>query len=271
MNIKKRTWEIVEAAKDNDRASWCFDVFIMLLIALNILASILESVATLEISYEQYFSVFEIFSVTIFTIEYLARLWSCTTSPNYQNPVTGRIRFIFSPMSLIDLFAIGPFFLPFIGYDLRSLRALRLFRVLRLAKASRYSKSLELIRRVVDARKQELVITTAFMATFLLASSTVLYFCENPAQPDKFSSIPATMWWAIATLTTVGYGDIYPITDLGKVCASVFAILGIGMFALPTGILGAGFVEEIQKKKTPIVCPHCKKEINKNDHVEQSR
>lgn len=109
MNIKQRTWEIVEAAQDNDKASWYFDVFIMLLIALNIFASILESVATLELAYLQYFSLFEIFSVTIFTIEYLARLWSCTTSPDYQNPIKGRIRFIFSPMSLIDLFAIGRF------------------------------------------------------------------------------------------------------------------------------------------------------------------
>jgi len=100
------------------------------------------------------------------------------------------------------------------------------------------------------------------MGLLLVVSSSVLYYCENTLQPDAFSSIPATMWWSVTTLTTVGYGDMYPITFLGKFCASVIAILGIGMFALPTGIIGAGFVEEVQKKKGQHVCPHCGKEIH---------
>lgn len=117
--------------------------------------------------------------------------------------------------------------------------------------------SLDLIRQVIRNRKEELVLTTSLMGMLLIVSATLLYSCENAAQPEIFSSIPSTMWWSIATLTTVGYGDIYPITALGRVFASVIAILGIGMFALPTGILGAGFVEEIQKRKQGACCPHC--------------
>ena len=99
------------------------------------------------------------------------------------------------------------------------------------------------------------------MGFLIIISSSLLYYCEHSVQPETFSSIPATMWWSVATLTTVGYGDIYPVTVLGKLCASVIAVLGIGMFALPTGILGAGFVEAVQKNRRPSACPHCGKEL----------
>ncbi|RLG22187.1 ion transporter, partial [Methanosarcinales archaeon] len=159
---------------------------------------------------------------------------------------------------LIDLFAILPFYLPFLGLDLRSLRVLRLLRILRIAKVGRYYGALHLMKRVVVSKKEEIVLTTAIMALLLVLASSVLFYCENPYQPDTFSSIPATMWWAIATLSTVGYGDMYPITVLGKLFASLIAVRGIGMFALPTGIVGAGFVEEIQRSKDEAkVCPHC--------------
>lgn len=110
---------------------------------------------------------------------------------------------------------------------------------------------------MIQSKKEELILTTALMGMLLVVSSSLLYYCENTVQPDRFSSIPATMWWSVATLTTVGYGDMYPVTVLGKCCAGIAAIVGIGMFALPTGILGSGFVEEIQKGKGPQKCPHC--------------
>lgn len=114
-----------------------------------------------------------------------------------------------------------------------------------------------MIKLVFKARKEELVLTSTLMGLLLVVSSCVLYSCENTAQPEAFSSIPATMWWSVTTLTTVGYGDMYPITTIGKICASFMSILGIGMFALPTGIIGAGFIEAVHKKQGEQICPHC--------------
>ena len=262
MDIRRRTWEIVEVAKAGDRASRVFDSFILTLIFLNVLAVIIGSVESIQERFAFFFNAFEVLSVIVFTVEYLARLWSCTAHPRYIGRLCERLRFAFRAMPLIDLLAILPFYLPFLGVDLRTLRVLRLLRILRVAKVGRYYSSLKLIKHVFQAKKEELILTSVLMVFLLIVSSTVLYYCENTVQPEVFSSIPATMWWSVATLTTVGYGDMYPITFMGKFFASVIAILGIGMFALPTGILGAGFIEAIQKQREQkTICPHCGKEI----------
>lgn len=261
MSIRQRTWEIVEPAKGGGNPSRIFGMFILSLIFLNVLAVIIGSVESIQSRWGRFLSAFEVFSVAVFTIEYLARLWSCIVDPRYSGFLRGRVRLALRAMSIVDLLAILPFYLPFCGADLRSLRVLRLLRILRVAKIARYYASLDLIRHVFRSRKEELVLSTALMGLLLVVSSSLLFYCENTAQPDAFSSIPATMWWSVTTLTTVGYGDMYPVTILGKFCASVVALLGIGMFALPTGIIGAGFVEAIQKRKGPYVCPHCGKEI----------
>lgn len=259
--IRVRTWEIVEVAKAGDMASRIFDIAILALIFFNVIAVIIGSVQSIQKRWGLYLNVFEVVSVVVFTVEYLARLWSCTTDPQFSGQVRGRARLVLRTMSIIDLLAILPFYLPFLGIDLRSLRVLRLLRILRVGKVGRYYSSLTLIKHVFQSKKEELVLTSVLMGLLLVVASSVLYYCENTVQPDAFSSIPATMWWAVATLTTVGYGDLYPITFLGKFFASIIAVLGIGMFALPTGIIGAGFVEAIQKKKGKEVCPHCGKEI----------
>lgn len=261
MNIRNRTWEIAEAAKDGDTASRAFDYFILLLIFLNAFAVIIGSVPAIQLQWNKFLNGFEVFSVAIFTLEYIARLWACTASPSFHGQIRGRIRFAFRMMSIIDLLAIMPFYLPFCGADLRALRVLRLLRIFRVAKITRYYASLDLVKDVFQSKKEELVLTSVLMSILLVVSSSILFHCENTIQPDTFSSIPATMWWSVATLTTVGYGDMYPVTIAGKFFASVIAILGIGMFALPTGIIGAGFVEAVQKKKCPQVCPHCGKEL----------
>jgi len=262
MNIKKRTWQIVEVAKQGDQASRYFDIVLLILIFLNVVAVILGSVQSLQLRFGSFLNLFELISVIVFSLEYVARLWACTVEPEYSGSIRGRLRLALRPLLIIDLLAILPFYLPFVGMDLRSLRALRLLRIVRVAKVGRYYSSLALIKKVLMAKKEELVLTTGLMGLLLIVSASVLYYCENEAQPDVFSSIPATMWWAIATLTTVGYGDLYPVTFLGKFFASIIAVLGIGMFALPTGILGAGFVEAIQQKKADrITCPHCGREI----------
>lgn len=262
MPARRRTWEIVEVAKTGDSLSRTFDIVILTLIFLNVLAVFVGSVESVERRWARALELFEAVSVAVFTVEYLARLWSCTVDERFSGSLRGRLRFARRPMTIVDLLAILPFFLPFLGVDLRSLRALRLLRLVRVVKVARYYSSLRLLGNVFRSKKEELVLTTVVMGLLVVVSSSLVYYCENAAQPDLFSSIPATMWWAIATLTTVGYGDMYPVTVMGRLFAGVIAVLGIGMFALPTGILGAGFVEEIQRSKEPQeFCPHCGREL----------
>jgi voltage-gated potassium channel len=167
-----------------------------------------------------------------------------------------------TPLAVVDLFAILPFYLPFTGIDLRFLRIMRMMRIFRVAKLGRYSQSLQMLQRVIMIKKEQLICSLFILLLLVIVAASMLYYAENGVQPEVFSSIPASMWWAIATLTTVGYGDVYPVTGLGKLMASIIAVLGIGMFALPTGILGAGFVEEMSQRQKPSRCPHCGKEIS---------
>lgn len=259
--IRQRVWEILDVAKPGDHTSKSFDIFILTLIFLNVLAVILGTVKEIEDRFASALYWFEVFSVMVFSLEYIGRLWSCVSRKEYSNPITGRLRFIIKPMSVIDLLAILPFYLAFMTFDMRFVRAMRLFRIFRVAKLGRYSSSVRLLGRVVRNKKEELVVTVMVMVLLVVLASSFMYFAENEAQPDKFPDIPTAMWWSIVTLTTVGYGDVFPLTKLGKFFAGVIAVLGIGMFALPTGIIGASFVEEIQKEKSgKQVCPHCGKE-----------
>jgi voltage-gated potassium channel len=261
---KNRIYEILEVASEDDAVSRAFDVFIIALIFFNVLAVILETVESLAARYAQFFATFEIISVAVFTVEYILRLWVCTAAGKEIHPLIGRLRFIANPMSLIDLAAILPFYLPvMIPLDPRFLRALRLFRLFRLFKMGRYSESLQTLGNVLKSKKEEIIVTFFVISLLLVFASSVIYYVEHDAQPEAFSSIPAAMWWGVATLTTVGYGDVYPITPIGKFLGAVIALLGIGMFALPAGILASGFAEELQKKrqKERIICPHCGKDI----------
>ena len=266
LSFRQRVWEIVEAVEHAGKPKKSidyFDVFILLLIFLNVLAVILETVPALEESYGVYFFRFEVFSVTIFSIEYLARIWACTSQAKFSHPIWGRVKFVLTPMALIDLLAILPFFLIFMTVDLRFIRTLRLFRLFRVLKLARYSYSLQLFGKVIKNKKEELIMTATLMFVLMILAASFIYIAENEAQPDKFTDIPTSMWWSIVTLTTVGYGDVFPVTTFGKVCAAFIAVLGIGMFALPTGILGASFVEEIGKlKEEKKTCPHCGEKID---------
>jgi len=263
MNLKKRMWEILDAAKDGDKVSKTTDVFILCLIFLNVAAVILETVVLQgpedtpqEALWRKWFFYFELISVTVFSLEYLLRFWACTSDERFKRPILGRIRYALTPSALIDLAAIAPSIL-LLNVDTRSVRALRLLRIFRLAKTGRYYRSVRTLGRVFLSRKEELAITFSLLVFLLVVTSTLMYFVEHDAQPEEFSSIPATMWWAVATLTTVGYGDVAPITDLGRLFGAVVAIIGIGLFALPTSILGSGFMEEFQENKTEKHCPHC--------------
>jgi voltage-gated potassium channel len=171
---------------------------------------------------------------------------------------------------LIDLMAILPFYLPFLlPADLIFLRSARLMRLMRVLKLGRYSDAIQVFFRVVRLKKEQLVVAGFGVGILLIFASSLMYYFEHEAQPSVFGSIPHAMWWAIITLTTVGYGDVYPVTDMGRFLAAVIALLGIGMFALPAGILSAGFVEYGEMKKAPRGrCPHCGGRIDRCDPPE---
>ncbi len=249
-SIKEKLYEILEPSWDQGKLSSAIDIFLILLILGNVAVILLETVDPYSTLLYPFFRFFELFSVIIFTVEYLLRLWTCTVDPQYSSPFTGRLRYAVTPLALIDLFAILPAFIPFIiPIDLRFLRILRLIRLVRVFKLARYSDEMALFFRVLNRKKDLLFILVSFIAVLVVISSCFLYYAEHDVQPEKFASIPDTMWWSIATLTTVGYGDVYPITPVGKFFAALTAIFGIGLFALPAGILASGFVEELQRAR----------------------
>lgn len=254
-------------AAPGQRSGGPVETFLLGLIFLNVAALVLETLPGLGPRTRAAFYAFEVFSVAVFSAEYVLRVWACTASPEYRHPLWGRLRFALTPLAIVDLLAILPFYIPATAVDLRFMRAVRLLRVFRILKLGRYSSALTTIARVVRSRKEELVGTLVIL--LLLLASSLMYLAENEAQPEQFSSIPATMWWGIITITTIGYGDMYPITPIGKLLAAVIAVLGIGMFALPTSILGAAFLEEIQSRQPKPArgtCPHCGLPLDESGH-----
>ena len=261
--MKRKIFLILSVSKTKGDLSWWFDLFLISLIVLNVFAVVIESVEPIRKAHLNTFENFELFSVIFFTIEYVLRVWTANENETYKTPVTGNIRFALTPLAIIDLLAFLPFYLPLLGFDFRFLRVSRLFRLFRIFKIIRYLTALSLINNVVKEKKAELFISMAFVLFMLLITSSLMYYVENEAQPEKFASIPETMWWSIATLTTVGYGDVYPVTGLGKLLGGMIAVLGVGLFALPTGILASGFSEQLSKSKNKAVrCPHCGKDLH---------
>ena len=259
--IAQRTYEILEGTT-NDWASRTFQIFIIGLISANVVMVILETEEAIKNPYGFLFHPFEIFSVIIFTIEYAARIIVCTMNPQYKSKKYSRLRFVLSPMMLVDLAAILPFFLPFVVMDIRFVRIIRLFRLFRLFKLARYSDSMKTLGDVFKAKAGDL--SVAFFVLFIvwIFASSLMYFAEHEAQPEEFGSIPSSMWWGIITLTTIGYGDTYPITPMGKIIGTGVAVLGIAVYAIPAGIMASAFTEELRKKRQkPKTCPHCGKEI----------
>ena len=269
-SIKQQIYEIIEPAAKGDIYSKVFDTSLMTLILLNLFAVILSSFSVFYIRWEQYLILFEYFSVGLFTIEYILRLWTSNKMYPTRSYLLAVILYATSFIAIIDLAAILPFFLPFVtGLDLRFLRILRLLRLARLLKLQRYTDSFNIMIAVFARRKEELLTTLFLTILLIFTASSLMYFFESEAQPLAFPNIIATLWWAVSTLTTVGYGDVYPITAAGKILSSLIAILGIGLVALPTAIISTGFLEELtarrstKKKSNLIICPHCSKEIDK--------
>ena len=257
--LRRQAFELFEPELGG-RVGNYVDWFIMALIAANVAAVILETVDALAVSYGSFFHYFELFSVAVFTIEYVSRVWSSVDNPEFEGPITGRLKFASRPLLIVDLLAILPFYLVVAGFqaDLRFLRALRLIRLFRLLKLARYSRAMQSFSVVIEEKKEKLVLAFSSNILLLVLASSVMYYIENPYQPEAFSSIPRAFWWGVATLTTVGYGDVHPITPLGQFVGAIVAMLGIGLFALPASILASGFIEQAgDDDPSGQYCPHC--------------
>ena len=251
-DLQQKTWEVIEPSRGHGWSGRVFSFAICGLIFLAVLSVIFESVPRYYNKHASLFKDFEYFCLIVFGIEYLIRLWASGAEEKYRG-LRGKFRFIFSFMALIDLAAILPGILLLGAIDLRFLRSIRLLRLLRLG---RYNRGVRLIIITFQECGKQLLVTLSGVIVLLVISSGLLYFVERNAQPEAFGSIPAAMWWAIATLTTVGYGDVVPRTIAGKLLASCIMILGIGSFAIPAGIIAANFrasMEHVQQN----FCPHC--------------
>lgn len=275
MSLRTRIHRLLDGDQPEDRAGALVRRFLTFLILLNVVAVVLETVPSLLHAAPGAFQAIEVASVAIFTVEYLLRLWSAPERAGSGGPIGSRLRWLASPGALVDLLAVLPSWLPWLGIDLRSVRMLRLVRIARVAKLGRYSLAVHTLQNVVRSKAADLISLLGLLLVLLVVSSTVMYHFEYDAQPEAFSSIPATMWWGIVTLTTIGYGDMSPVTTAGRAFGGVIAILGIAMFALPAGLLGAAFVEELGKAREAArhkhvggkpgpgtACPHCGKPID---------
>ena len=268
VRTKHRVHEILEVGRSDDRVSQAADLALMLLIVANVAAIIVSTDTDIHDAAAGFFRYFEMVSFSIFGVEYLLRVWSCTSDPVYAHPIAGRLRYVCRPLMLADATAVFSYFIILFlptSLDLGALRTLRLLS--RLASLARYSAGMQAVVLVASARRSELLAVVSVVGALLVLASSLMYFIEHVAQPDKFSSIPETMWWSVITVTTVGYGDVAPITPLGRILAGLIALLGVGIFALPAGILGSGFVEQVHQRhahSAETTCPHCGGELTPN-------
>jgi voltage-gated potassium channel len=249
VTLRRRIYYLIEASHPDHVASKVFDAFMVVLIIANVTAVILETVPGLDVTHGHVFLAFDRISVAIFTVEYLARLWvSVEHAPVARHgALMGRLRFAMSPYLLIDLFAIAPFYIS-LFIPAADLRVLRIFRLLRMLKLARYSPALNTLMRVLAEERRALGAALIVMLGLLVVCSTVVYHLEHPVQPEAFASIPHAMWWGLATLTTVGYGDVVPVTPLGKLVGGFMMVFGLGMFAIPIGIMASAFSRDIHQR-----------------------
>jgi len=243
--VRQWLYQVLET-HDNERVGRLINAFLMLLIFLNVIVIIASSEAQINQKFHHVFVVFEIFSLIIFTLEYLLRAWVSIEKAGFSHPIKGRIKYLLTPMALIDLLAILPSVFLFLGADLLILRALRL---IRLFKLTRYSRSMDLLLTVARQEADTILSAIFILIILIIIAATGIFMIEGDAQPKEFGSIPRALWWATVTLTTVGYGDVVPITTMGRILGIFIVITGIGIAALPAGILASGFTTEISRRR----------------------
>lgn len=243
--FKKRIFDIIQIGNKSDPLSRAFDIIIAIVIILNIVVMFLETFDELQPLYDIFYWI-EIITVTIFVVEYLLRIWTANYLYPDKNFVKAVLRFMISYDGIIDLFTILPFFFltGFIAF--RMLRVVRIFHLFRIN--ARYD-SFNVIKNVIYDKKNQIFSSVFIIIILTLAASLGVYSAEHEAQPEAFKNAFSGIWWAVSTLLTVGYGDIYPVTVMGQIMAILVAFLGVGVVAIPTGIISAGFVEQYSKMK----------------------
>ena len=265
------TSNIDTSKADIDYLHRTVDIFLITLISVNVLAVIFETVESFQTRYAVQFYWIEIISVSIFTVEYLLRVWSSVEDPRFRHHKTNfrkRLNYLHTPMALVDLIAILPIYLTFLGQmDLRFLRVLRLARIFKL---TRYSGTMSTMLKVLREQSANFAAAIFIMVIIMVIAASGIYLVEHDDQPEVFGSIPESMWWALVTLTTVGYGDVVPMTLPGKFFAACIMIAGVGLVALPTGILASSF-SEILKTNRVTVTKELQRAIENGDIDEQER
>ncbi|MDO9304122.1 MAG: ion transporter [Sulfuricurvum sp.] len=243
-SIIKDLYSCLENPKDS-RWGITIQSIIFFMIILNIVGMSLDTVSELHRAYSTWFDFIEIFTVTFFTLELILRYVVIGHQSEYAG-LKGRIKFTFTPFTLIDIFSILPTFLTFLGFNSSFLRILRLFRVFKLFRVGKMSSFDRAIRRVFITERENLIMTFASIGIILIILTIMVYLVENNAQPKVFSSIPQTLWWAVVTLSTVGYGDMYPITILGRMITSIITMIGIAFYAIPGSLFTVALIDEIR-------------------------
>jgi len=247
--LRANVYLILETAKHDNLTSRAADIFLITLIATNVIAVVLESLPEIAAVHGPAFHWFDRFTILVFSLEYLLRLWSIVErDPKSQQPaIAVRLRYVFSFHAVVDLLAIAPFYLATAGllngFDTRFLRAIRLLRILKL---SRYSSALNMLILTIKDNGRALAAAFIILLIVMLMAASGMYYFERNSQPHEFGSIPAAMWWAFSTLTTVGYGDVTPITVGGKIFGALVTVVGLGMVALPTGILASAYNQQLR-------------------------
>jgi voltage-gated potassium channel len=235
------------------------------IIVASVVTLIVATVPAVQARWGRALGAFDVVAGVVFLVEYVARVWTAPVDPRYGDGWRGRLRYMRSPLAVLDLVATLALLLPHLPTGLREARLVRLVALLRVGKFGRMGRSVTLAQRVFRSRRDDLLLALGAVLFVLLVGSSLMYFAENDAQPDKFGSIPASLWWGVVTLTTVGYGDVYPVTLAGRVLAGLIAMLGIASFALPTAILGGAFLDELQRMRGVeghTTCPTCGRPVD---------
>lgn len=251
--LRARLFAILHAPEPRDIAARLANYFLAALILVNAVTVAVASLPGLDPAWTRALRAFETVSTGLFIIEYVGRVWSCVELPRLSRPFAGRLRYTVQTLSVLDLLAIVTYWTP---WDMRFLRVVRLVRLLKILHLHEFEAALERLAVSLARRRELLLVSVSLMAMFVYLAASLLYEIERARQPEVFSSIPATLWWASVTFNTIGYGDMVPLTPLGRLVAALVSVFGVGVFALPTAIVIAAIIES-SASGTPYVCDVC--------------
>jgi len=248
-NLRHKIYHQLDVAAWHKPGLSKLNFWLVILIFFSVAMVVAETEAGLYRRYGLLFDALNIFFMVVFTVEYFTRVWSKGENPEYTG-IKGRLKYIFSPVALIDLLAILPFYFSLFGSDWLLLRIVRLFRIFVLARLGRYTLALKCLIEAITARSHELFLVLILASLVLLFSATGIYLAERDIQPENFGSIPRALYWSVITMTTVGYGDVVPLTVIGKMMAVLTAVASVALIAMPAGIMAAAFSEAMQRQKS---------------------